>query len=1437
MRRSFSLSFLILALPTIQPMSAEPLFPNSSYSVGDYPVGVALADFNRDGIADMAVLDGASNVVRLRLGQGDGTFGAETQVPCGPAPTSIAAGEVYGNENIDLVVTNTEYGEVTFLHGRGDGTFYAPYALAVAQAPASVRLLDLFGRLDMVVIDQATGDVVILNVAGGQVRVPLNYAHATAVAAGDFNGDGLNDLVIAPIGIFINTGQGGFSFKSYFPQLSGFGFPTGVATGDFDKDGRVDLAVTDYNGSLDIFRGLGDGTFSSAIAFSSGLYPNDPTVEDFDRDGVPDVMEDLRPDLAVLSPATGTVVIVMGNRNGSFVSDTSLGFDQDWRGFRSTVAADFDGDGHMDLAVGEDFVVKVYRGRGDGTFDQPLDVSVPGASSSIGVGDFNGDGIPDMAVTEGIQGSNCLGVSILLGKGDGAFETSGEVQAGCQPFSVDIGDFNRDGKLDLAIANRASNFGSILLGRGDGTFDSPISLDSEEGSGAFVIVGDFDGDGDDDVAFRQQQSTSVVSVYLSHGDGTFEPATNFPVGDYPYSAVLRDFNGDGKLDLATANMFSFDVSILLGRGDGTFGPEARFPAGMFPQYIAAGDFDADGTEDLAVTGLRNTVTILLGRGDGTFVAAEQSTAVNAQGIASGDFNSDGRSDLVIGAFPGASVLPSQPPPDADGDGIPDRVDPCTDTDGDGFGDPGFKNNACPVDNCPHVYNPRQEDEDEDGLGDVCDACPLDPYNDEDHDGFCGNVDNCPWVYNPAQEPTPDQDGDGILDACDNCPTIPNPDQADWNRDGSGDACQPTISILDIRQDGGTELEVTVAAKDLQGETLSGNFGFYSSDNITLRNPGVGALSCDMDIFPRGRAGEGLGYYTRDGQLILFDIDSMLGCNDGRQDFEVAAGEQQGHCSDAQTVFSPSINLANLGFNQLLCVRRVGHPESEMELTFSIQADESSFVGQYFSKLEVPFEGGIPSRTDISALTWGLVYDLNINVTDGNTWPMNAAQSFLYQGETTMVIQNELQPRAVVAAPNNVECDRSGGGSALLDGSASVEPDPADAIASYEWFSDFGKSTQQLLGVGALLPVVLPLGTSRVTLRVTNRDDGLSGTTDAAITIVDTTPPTLTCPTLGAQECSAAGGSQVTLAAIASDVCSPTVTVTNSRMGGGADASGFYPLGTTDVTFTATDVSGNKATCALPVLVRDTIAPSLTLTLRPTILWPPNHRMVRVQAVWQMSDACDPAAAVVLTSAISSEPDDAPGSDDGSTAGDIQDASLGTPDTSVMLRAERLADGPGRVYTLTYVARDASGNMASALGIVTVPHDEGTGPEPVMLSLEGDGTPGMAHLYWNAVNGAELYDVIQGDLGQVTVSSGTISLGRVHVLASGQIGTSYSEGTGEAIPPVGSAFFYLVQYRDAQTASGWGTESSPWPAEPTSCDIGCPGEPISTSVASMNRPRK
>jgi len=228
-------------------------------------------------------------------------------------------------------------------------------------------------------------------------------------------------------------------------------------------------------------------------------------------------------------------------------------------------------------------------------------------------------------------------------------------------------------------------------------------------------------------------------------------------------------------------------------------------------------------------------------------------------------------------------------------------------------------------------------------------------------------------------------------------------------------------------------------------------------------------------------------------------------------------------------------------------------------------------------------------------------------------------------------------------------------------------------------------------------------------------------------------------------------------------------------------------------------------------------------------------MVPVQVGWQASDVCDPAVTVALVSITSSEPDDAAGDGDGRTTGDVADASVGTADGVVQLRAERSGEGPGRTYEITYLARDASGNSASALALVTVPHDQGSGPEPLIMRLEQDASPGMAHLYWSAVPGAVSYDLISGDLESLAVRDGHIDLGAVRVFARGTAGTSYSEGATDMLPPAGKGYFYLLQSSDGQRASGYGTETAFWPSEPASCDGGCPGEPAAT--ASSSAPRK
>ena len=250
------------------------------------------------------------------------------------------------------------------------------------------------------------------------------------------------------------------------------------------------------------------------------------------------------------------------------------------------------------------------------TFVPVAPVAAGTGPGSAAVGDFNGDGKQDLVVTN--FSSNTA--SIILGDGAGHFgaATSFTTGAGTNPNSVAVGDFNGDGKQDLAVANFNSFNVSILLGNGAGGFSAPTSF----GVGAdsvFVAVGDFNGDGRQDLALSFE--TDYVSVMLGDGAGNFGASTNFSAGagGQTHAMVVGDFNGDGKQDLAVANINPHFVSVLLGNGAGSFGAPTTFSTGNTPVSLAVGDFNGDGKQDLAATCQASAaVQIWVGTGTGSF---------------------------------------------------------------------------------------------------------------------------------------------------------------------------------------------------------------------------------------------------------------------------------------------------------------------------------------------------------------------------------------------------------------------------------------------------------------------------------------------------------------------------------------------------------------------------------------------------------------------------------------------------------------------------------------------------------------------------------------------------------------------------------------------------------------------------------------------------
>jgi hypothetical protein len=268
--------------------------------------------------------------------------------------------------------------------------------------------------------------------------------------------------------------------------------------------------------------------------------------------------------------------------------------------------------------------------------------------TSIATGDFNHDGILDLAVV-----SYCCsgtGVSILAGRGDGTFDPAVVYAAGDQPFSVVAADFNHDGNLDLVVANSLSPYLTILLGNGDGTFRYGPQSPKAPAYENYVAVGDFNNDGIPDIlALSLSNPCKCISVFLGNGDGTFQDAINTEQSFAVQALGVGDFNGDGKLDLATAGTVgaSSGVNILLGNGDGTFTVGVSYPGTeVEPQSIAVADFNRDHKLDFAVAALFGGITVFLGNGDGTFAQKPEIGVQAPIWLAAADLNGDGIVDLV-----------------------------------------------------------------------------------------------------------------------------------------------------------------------------------------------------------------------------------------------------------------------------------------------------------------------------------------------------------------------------------------------------------------------------------------------------------------------------------------------------------------------------------------------------------------------------------------------------------------------------------------------------------------------------------------------------------------------------------------------------------------------------------------------------------------------
>jgi hypothetical protein len=402
------------------------------------------------------------------------------------------------------------------------------------------------------------------------------------------------------------------------------------------------LIVTDSDGTGTILFDNHSGGFGPIKGFSVPQGGYGVGLADFNSDG--------KLDMAVTSPgAASQVTIYTGKGDGTFGS----GIVQYATGGnpRNLAVGDFTGDGVPDLVVAsaDASVVSFLPNRGNGTFAAAGSYTAHTNPVFVAAADFNHDGKRDIAtINAGSQD-----VNVLLNKAKGAFQSSGNFSVGAVPTGMAVADVNHDRKMDIVVSTATG--GGVFLGNGDGTFGSIIPFTNPAGTTTYLTVTDLNRDGRPDVV-QVSPDTSSVIVRLGNGDGTFKPAQTFTVDAGPVWVAVGRFNADAFPDLIVVAKDANLVDILLGTGGGNFGPATSVGyRANSPTSVAIGDFNKDTKLDIVVTDFAKpdktagSAGVLLGNGDGTFQTAKRFATVilNPTSVVVGDFNGDTKQDILV----------------------------------------------------------------------------------------------------------------------------------------------------------------------------------------------------------------------------------------------------------------------------------------------------------------------------------------------------------------------------------------------------------------------------------------------------------------------------------------------------------------------------------------------------------------------------------------------------------------------------------------------------------------------------------------------------------------------------------------------------------------------------------------------------------------------
>ena len=669
-------------------------------------LNIAVADFNGDGRLDLAVLNDGSSRVGILLGNADGTFGSPNSFYINTFYDDLVAEDFTGDGKPDLAVSDQGFGAVRILPGNGDGTFQAAVNYSMVTSPYKLQVADLNGDgTPDLLIGASSSAVLLFSGANASLQATLSAANGFSAGevgaryileitnGGSYRTTGAVNVAFGLAGSLTATAMSGLDWTCTPASLQcsrsdalavGGTFPALSVWVNVAANAPATITstatVTGGNGSIPasvtaslslpllpspvvaLSSSPNPSALGQAVTLSATVSAGSGSVTFYDGVTVLDTipLNGAQAKLTTIqlaagkraltarydgdqahAPATSPAVVqtVISLATGGFTTSTlPVGMNPYF-----VTAADLNGDGIEDVILtAPPSNVAVFLGKGNGTFQNRTTVSLSNYPNTVAVGDFNGDGKPDMAVA--MNNANTL--AVLLGNGDGTFQAPAYITVGTAIAGLAVSDFDGDGKTDLVISLWNPGAIAVLLGSGDGTFQTPLVSSVGHPYSGPIAAGDFNRDGKPDVAVASQDAGQVV-VMLGNGDGTFQAPANNAVFA-PDSLAIGDLNDDGKLDLVVGGD-SPSLYVLLGNGDGSFQSPVSYSAGGYNVGVAIGDFNGDGKLDVAVaSNAWNYVGVLLGNGDGTLKAASTlPTGLNPRSLAVGDFNGDGASDIVV----------------------------------------------------------------------------------------------------------------------------------------------------------------------------------------------------------------------------------------------------------------------------------------------------------------------------------------------------------------------------------------------------------------------------------------------------------------------------------------------------------------------------------------------------------------------------------------------------------------------------------------------------------------------------------------------------------------------------------------------------------------------------------------------------------------------